>query len=201
MVCFVLLNYKSILKVLHDDQKLSKTQFILFWAEVFEQILRFIRVTAQTFQNCLQMLSVDKACLILVEHVENTFEILNFLPRILLENFVVFWEIDTCDVNIVCLVSFMHPFFNIVFAKLFVILINAIVIFDFLDLCVIVYVHYFKLHHWYLLYTFMFLLSNSSRGPKSLMNVLRSKLTQMHSLVAMMLAARMSLSSKDLSPK
>jgi hypothetical protein len=81
---------ESVFQLAHDNQKLLKRKLVLVRIQILHKVFSLVGITAQAFQNCLQMSNIYKTGFFLIEHVENALEIFNFLLRIGLEDFVVY---------------------------------------------------------------------------------------------------------------
>ena len=84
------------------------------------------------------MLGVDLPRFLLVKHVKNTFEILNFFTSVLLEDVGVFGDVSRGQLEISLIVGHLHALFDVIVASLVIVLVNTILIFlHLLNLCVI----------------------------------------------------------------
>lgn len=78
---------KPILEIFHNSKKLLEAHLTAaVKVELFKQIDCFLRVSSQTFHDCLQVIDIDDTCLILVKHIEDASKVFDFLFRILLED-------------------------------------------------------------------------------------------------------------------
>jgi hypothetical protein len=78
-IAVLLALHESVLELAHDNQKLLKRKLVLVRIQILDQVFSFVRITAQAFQNCLEVGDIYKTCLFLVEHIEDALEIFNFL--------------------------------------------------------------------------------------------------------------------------
>jgi hypothetical protein len=89
------------------------------------------------------VLGVNGARLLLVEHIENTFEILDLFPGVLLENVIILRNLYSRNLEIIGLsIGHLHTLFNFIVTTLVIVLVDAIfVLLHLLDLCVIVLIY------------------------------------------------------------
>jgi hypothetical protein len=112
----------------------------LAWIEVLEEIFRLGWVPAQTLEDCLEVLRVHETCFLRVEHVEDAFEIVNFLSCVHLEN-LIFLVVVLRLVEIIVVwldVAASQLFLYFFLGPFFVVLVNSVILLFFMSLCVIV---------------------------------------------------------------